>query len=236
MSDLTLSSERKERIQLAFKIYWLSPFCTGTILLGEPLLSWALNAELLEGKAFADAYDRQHSIAYQIKTGLPSSPITFARLTTKSQELLVNSANSHDMAILAQELLEWVRNRIQEPKVNLRAKEIHIARIIYTKTGDFTYYERLTDPTLYNPDNYTWQWSVKGNALELYQNEVKWFAWYPQGRLNTKNQNQLHFHGENHLIPTLGASNRLDFQLGQYGRLSLEKMAEALSPLLDDIL
>lgn len=228
-----LSTEKKKRILLAFKAYWLSPFCTGTILLGEPLLSWALNAQLLETKAYADAYDTEKKIAYQLKTGLPTSPVTFARLTTHSQAQLVNSSKPADLQTLSHELLTWVTNRIQEPLHNLGATEVRIARLIYTKLGDFTYYERVSDPKLYNPDLYSYQWSDNGIALELYRNDSKWFSWYPQGRLNSKNQNQLHFHGENHLIPEEDSPNRFNFHLGKPAQISFEQLLDVLLPLVD---
>lgn len=228
-----LSVEKKERIQLAFKAYWLSPFCTGTILLGEPLLSWALEAQLLETKAYADAYDTENKIAYQLKTGLPTSPVTFARLTTSSQAQLVNSSKFEDIQQLGYELLEWVANRIQEPLYNLGAKEVRVARLIYTKAGDFTYYERVSDPTHYQPDLYRYKWSENGNALELHRDGLKWFSWYPQGRLNSKNQNQLHFHGENHLMPDEDSLSRFSFRLGLPAQISFEEMLEVLLPLVD---
>lgn len=52
---IVLTDDRIQRVKQAFKVYWLSPFCSGTILLGEQLLSWALDATLLETKAYADA-------------------------------------------------------------------------------------------------------------------------------------------------------------------------------------
>ena len=234
MSDIVLSPTRIERIQLAFRVYWLSPFCTGTILLGEPLISWALEANMLATKAYADAYDIHQKIAYQIKTGLPSSPVTFARLTTSSQFQLVNSKDPQDIAILGHELLHWVRNRIQEPITILGAEEVRIARLLYTKFGDFTYYERLSDSSQFLPENYTFGWSERGNALEVYRNQRKWFSWYPQGRYSTKNQNQLHFHGVNYLMPEIGASNRVDFQLGEPAQIPFDQMVQALLPLVQD--
>ena len=225
--------ETIRRIELAFKVYWLSPFCSGTIQLGETLLSWALEAEMLASKSYADVYNPTAKIAYQIKTGLPKSPVTFARLTTPSQFSLVNSRNSFDCEILGDELLDWVRNRIEEPKMILGAKEVRVARIIYTKSGDFTYYERLVDPTLYDPGAYTWGWSSRGNALEGYKGSEKWFSWYPQGRRGTKNQNQLHYHGENKLIPPGGSGNRHDFSLGRHAQIDFNDMVNALLHLIE---
>lgn len=228
-----ISRETIHRIELAFKAYWLSPFCSGTVQLGEILLSWALKAEMLASKSYADMYNPTTKIAYQIKTGLPASPVTFARLTTASQFSLVNSSDLFDCEILGGELLDWVRNRIEEPKTNLGAKEVRIARIIYTKSGDFTYYERLVDPTLYDPATYTWKWSSKGNALEGYKGDEKWFSWYPQGRRGAKNQNQLHYHGENRLIPPEGSGNRHDFSLGRPAQIDFNDMLNALLNLIE---
>ena len=228
-----ISRETIRRIELAFKVYWLSPFCSGTIQLGETLLSWALEAEMLAGKSYADVYNPTTKIAYQIKTGLPSSPVTFARLTTPSQFALANSNDSLDCKILGDELLDWVRNRIEEPKTILGAKEVRVARIIYTKSGDFTYYERPVDPALYDSAAYTWKWSGKGNALEGYKDDEKWFSWYPQGRRGTKNQNQLHYHGENKLIPLGGSGNRHDFSLGRHAQIDFNDMINALLSLIE---
>ncbi|MDX2077640.1 MAG: hypothetical protein SFZ02_14520 [bacterium] len=230
---IILTDETISRIELAFKVYWLSPFCSGTIEIGETLLSWALQATMLSSKAYADAYHSTNQIAYQIKTGLITSPVTFARLTTPSQFDLVNSINQNDIQHLGDELLEWVRNRIEEPKILLGAKEVRVARIIYTKQGDFTYYERLMDINHYLSQDYEWHWSSKGNALEGYRNRVKWFSWYPQGRQGTKNQNQLHYHGENTFLPSVGSKNRHDFRLGTHAQIPFDKMFVALLNLID---
>jgi hypothetical protein len=197
MSSIVLPQGRKQKIWTVLRAYWLSPFCSGKIELGEQLLSWALSAETLASKAYADAYDSESKIAYQIKTGLPDSPVTFARLTTPSQSDLVNSSLPADAEILGKELLSWVSDRIQQPRIILGAEQVRTARLIYTVSGDFTYYEREADPGNFDPRDYSWQWSSRGNALEGYKNNIRWFSWYPQGRQNTKNQNQLHFHGEN---------------------------------------
>jgi hypothetical protein len=228
-----LSPETIERIELAFKVYWLSPFCSGTIEIGETLISWALKARMLSSKAYADAYQTDSQIAYQIKTGLPTSPVTFARLTTPSQFQLVNDGNPNSPQLLGAELLAWVQERIEQPKKILNAKEVKIARMIYTKSGNFTYYERLVDSSKYDPSLYRWQWSEKGNALEGYQGDHKWFSWYPQGRFGTKNQNQLHDHGENRLIPVENATNRHDFVLGKHAQFEFDEMIIALLQLLD---
>lgn len=228
-----LSEETIQRVELAFKVYWLSPFCSGTIELGETLLSWALKAELLSSKAYADAYDAKNRIAYQIKTGLPTSPLTFARLTTPSQFDLVNSSESNDINILGEELLTWVKHRIDEPKTILGAKEVRISRIIYTKSGDFIYYERIVDPNLYDPKHYKWKWSERGNALEGSKNGEKWFSWYPQGRQGAKNQNQLHYHGENKLIPPIESKSRYDFRLGQHAQISFDDAFRELLKLIE---
>lgn len=232
--EITLDNETVSRIELAFKVYWLSPFCSGTIEIGETLLSWALQATLLSSKAYADAYESTKQIAYQIKTGLPSSPVTFARLTTPSQLKLVNSTHTKDIQQLGNELLTWVQNRIEEPKQQLGAKEVRVARIIYTKDGHFTYYERLMDMMHYLPSDYQWRWSIKGNALEGYRNHEKWFSWYPQGRQGTKNQNQLHYHGENMLIPAVGDKSRYDFYLGSHAQVPFDKMVNVLLKLIEE--
>jgi len=230
---LSISDAVRARIELAFKVYWLSPFCSGTIEIGEQLLSWALESTMLSSKAYADAYNEANQIAYQIKTGLPSSPVTFARLTTPSQFNLVNSAQEGDINQLGSEILMWVRNRIEEPKARLGAKEVHIARIIYTREGNFTYYERVDDATYYLSDDYSWHWSLKGNALEGYRKGKKWFSWYPQGRLGSKNQNQLHYHGENVLIPIEGSPNRHDFYLGIPSKIPFDAMVKSLLELIE---
>jgi hypothetical protein len=228
-----INPETLRRVELAFKVYWLSPFCSGTIEIGETLLSWALQADMLASKAYADAYHPATQVAYQFKTGLHNSPVTFARLTTPSQSDLVNRDQPDDLNILGHELLAWVRNRIEEPKTILGAKEVRIARVIYTKSGDFTYYERLVDPTLYDPNADRWQWSSQGNALEGYRHDVKWFSWYPQGRLGTKNQNQLHYHGENQLIPAKDSASRHDFRLGQHAQIDFDAMVTALLQIIE---
>ena len=227
LSDLT-----KERVYRAIKAYWLSPFCPGTIEIGETILSWALGAKSLSSKAYADAYNPETRIAYQIKTGLPSSPVTFARLTTPSQFDLVND----DKAVgnLGHELLIWVQARIQEPQNLLGAEEVRIARLIYTRHGDFTYYERLSEPSLYSPEKYDWRWSIKGNALEGYHESQKIFSWYPQGRRGTKNQNQLHYHGENLLIPPIDAPTRFDFSLGEPGQIEFDIFITTILTLLKE--
>lgn len=189
---------------------------------------------MLSSKAYADAYESTKQIAYQIKTGLLSSPVTFARLTTPSQFSLVNSTNQADIQQLGDELLTWVQNRIEEPKQLLGAKEIRVARIIYTKNGNFTYYERLMNAEHYLLSDYEWQWSIKGNALEGYRNGAKWFSWYPQGRQGTKNQNQLHYHGENTLIPQVDSKSRYDFYLGEHSQIPFDKMVNALLNLIEE--
>jgi len=231
MSEIILSENRKHRIKQAFQAYWLSPFCTGTILLGEPLLSWALEARMLSTKGYADAYDPHSKVAYQIKTGLASSPLTFARLTTKSQFEFVNDPDLAKASLLGHELLEWVKHRVEEPKKLLGAIDVHVARLIYNTKGTFTYYERLSTIDIYDPTHYMWKWSSKGHALEGFRHNERWFSWYPQGREKSKNQNQLHFHGENYLIPDIGLPNRYDFELGEYGQIPFEKMLAALVPL-----
>lgn len=136
--------------------------------------------------------------------------------------------------VLANELLAWVRQRIQEPLTNLGAQDVRVANITYTKQGDFTYYERHVNPTNYQPEDFDARWSESGKALELYKGDDKWFSWYPQGRQNSRNQNQLHFHGENHLTPDADAPNRFDFMLGEYGTIEFNVMLNALLPLVDD--
>lgn len=230
-----LSTYTKERVEEAIQAYWLSPFCSGVIELGETLLSWALEAQMLASKAYADAYQPEHQIAYQIKTGLPTSPVTFARLTTASQFQLVNSSKQSDLDKLGYELLDWVRHRIMEPIESLNTKEVRVARLIYTKDGTFTYYERLVSPDLYQPKDYVWRWSEKGNALEGYKGDQKWFSWYPQGRDGTRNQNQLHDHGENILIPSSGTSSRHDFSLGPPSQIDFEHFFNAIQPLIENL-
>lgn len=227
---MILTEATKERVYRAIKAYWLSPFCDGTIEIGEILISWAIGARTLSSKAYADAYNPETQIAYQIKTGLPSSPLTFARLTTSSQFDLVNDDKA--ATILGNELLAWVRSRIEEPKAFLGAREVRIARLIYTRAGDFSYYERLSEPSHYLPEDYSWQWSSKGNALEGYRAGEKAFSWYPQGRRATKNQNQLHYHGENLLIPTPNSPNRFDFSLGKAGQIEFDVFITKILELL----
>jgi hypothetical protein len=228
---IVLSGTTKERVYRATKAYWLSPFCAGTIEIGETLLSWALEARALSSKAYADAYSTHTHIAYQIKTGLPSSPVTFARLTTLSQFEFVNDNNATEL--LGRELLAWVRIRIEEPMHILGAQEVRVARLLYTRRGDFTYYERISDPNLYLPEDYHWQWSSKGNALEGYREGQKCFSWYPQGRRGTKNQNQLHYHGENLLIPSVNALNRFDFTLGEPAQIEFDALITTILALLE---
>lgn len=233
-SQIILSEQIKQRIEHAFRAYWLSPFCSGVIQIGETLVSWALEATLLGTKAYADAYNPKTKTAYQIKTGLHSSPVTFARLTTPSQFELVNSSSQADIDALGKELLEWVQQRINEPRAILGAEHVHVARIVYSKTGSFTYYERDVSNDPHDPKDFTWRWSNEGNALEgYYWGEHKWFSWYPQGRRNTRNQNQVHFHGENALMPSIDALNRYDFYLGQHARIPFDKFISVLQPLLD---
>lgn len=234
-NPIILSEQTKQRIEQAFRAYWLSPFCSGVVQIGETLISWALDAVLTNGKAYADAYNTKTKIAYQIKTGLHSSPVTFARLTTPSQFNLVNSSNQADANILGRELLDWVQHRINEPRTMLGASRVHIARVVYSNIGNFIYYERNVENDSLNYENFTWRWSNKGNALEGYYFERKWFSWYPQGREKTRNQNQVHFHGENALIPESGAPNRHDFYLGKHAQISFSKFMDTLQPLLDDL-
>lgn len=227
------SEETKQRIHQAFRVYWLSPLCPGIVQLGETLVGWALQAALTGGKAYADAFNLQTKTAYQIKTGLRSSPVTFARLTTSSQLNLVNTGRQNDANLLGAELLAWVWQRINQPREVLGAEKIRVARIIYSRLGQFTYYERdvTTDP--YDPNDFVWRWSSKGKALEGFYKDRRWFSWYPQGRLATRNQNQLHFHGENDLIPKAGAPNRYDFNLGEPAQVSFDKFMTVVQPLFD---
>lgn len=233
-NQVILSEQTKKRMEQAFRAYWLSPFCSGVVQIGETLVSWALEAELIGTKEYADAYNTKTKTAYQIKTGLHSSPVTFARLTTPSQFDLVNSSSQTDIDTLGRELLEWVQRRINEPRTVLKAEHVHVARIVYSQIGNFTYYERDVSGDPHNPQDFTWRWSSKGNALEgYYLGERKWFSWYPQGRRSTRNQNQVHFHGENVLMPDASAPNRYDFHLGEHARITFDTFMTALQPLLD---
>jgi hypothetical protein len=231
--DIVLSEETKVRVDAVFKTYWASPFCAGTIELGEVLLAWALRADLTQTKQYADAIQTESGIAYQIKTGLRTSPVTFARVTTPSQEQLVNSPDWEHINTLGHELLEWMRQRITQPYQWPHIKEVRVARVLYTKRGEFTYYERAVASQTDVPDLQSWRWSEAGNALEGYLGNVKWLSWYPQGRQNTRNQNQLHFHGENELIPPPGASNRIDFSMGSPARISFDEIITLLKPLVE---
>ncbi|GEM_PF-4562321 len=235
LPPIQLTEQTKQRLEAGFRAYWLSPFCAGTIEIGEPIIAWALGASHLGTKAFADAYNIQTKVAYQIKTGLVNSPVTFARLTTPSQSQLVNSDHQADRDRLGAELLAWVHARINEPKALLGAEQVRVARIIYTQIGSFTYYERDTAHDPYDPSQFSWIWSTKGNALEGYYENKKWFSWYPQGRLQTKNQNQLHFHGENAFIPPAGAANRHDFYLGKFGRITFDDFMKAMLPIVNTL-
>lgn len=227
-----LSQHTRERVELVFKVYWLSPFCTGTVELGETLLSWALRAERIPKKSFTDLFDYETKTSYQVKTGLEGGIVTFARLTTSSQPNLVDSTSPYDWEILGNELLEWVRKRIQEPREEFGAKHIKVARIVYTRDGNFTYYERHVDPDQYDPSLHYWEWRFEGSALNGYLNEEKWFSWYPQGRSSTRNQNQLHFHGEWILMPERGSPDRHDFILGPPAQINFSDFIQVMAPLI----
>lgn len=234
--EVVLSQQTKQRIEQAFRAYWLSPLCSGDIEVGETVVSWALGAARIGTKAFADAFNVTTKTAYQIKTGLLTSPVTFGRLTTPSQFELVNSPKQEDLNRLGRELLEWVWRRINEPKTVLEANQVRVARVIYSQIGNFTYYERDVSTDPHDPQMFTWKWSNGGKALEGYYSEYperQWFSWYPQGRLGTRNQNQLHFHGENKFIPSEGALNRYDFYLGKHARISFDDFMGVLQPLID---
>jgi hypothetical protein len=146
---------------------------------------------------------------------------------------LVNSTDQKAVDQLGYEVLKWVRNRIDEPKQKFDVDAVRVARIIYTRNGDFTYYERVEDEQHFLPEDYSWRWSAKaGKALEGYRHGERWFSWYPQGRINTRNQNQLHFHGENRLIPPFESSSRYDFSLGVPARIALDTVIDLIAPLL----
>ena len=235
-SQIVLSVQTKQRIEQAFHTYWLSPFCSGVVQIGETLVSWALEATLLGTKEYADAYNTKTKTAYQIKTGLYDSPVTFARLTTHSQSDLVNSANQTDIDTLGKELLAWVHHRINEPRTVLGATHVRVARVVYSRGGNFIYYERDVSGDPQESKDFVWRWSSKGNALEgYYLGKHKWFSWYPQGRRTTRNQNQVHFHGENALAPRAESPNRYDFYLGEPARIPFDKFMITLQPLLDEL-
>jgi hypothetical protein len=93
------------------------------------------------------------------------------------------------------------------------------------------------DPTLFNPDDFDWQWSKPKHTVKKEQlpalhgrnvhTDTKWWAWHGLG------ENQLHFYGEKAWWPEFDKSaNCIEFELPSCEeKMTMEKFIKYVSSM-----
>lgn len=202
------TSEQLSRIQNILSLYIRLPFSGKTIpgAIMEAVLANVLGGEVLNTYDFVDVIKPESHCGWQIKSTKAKTPVTWKRAKIPNAvKLIKESRDSVDgCQALGDEIINFCNAHVQESIELYNLNEVGYCRLIIFDNGDVCYFERLLctkdNPLLFNPEDFTWRWSVQKNVIKKEQLSAlhgihkptgkKWWAWHGLG------ENQLHFSGE----------------------------------------
>lgn len=207
----------------------------------EGVLGHVRRAEVLRTYDFVDVVDREKKIAWQVKSTLAGTPITWKRVKLEGREGLIaqSERSTQGVQALGDAIMGFCNEHARKSFERYDLSEIGYARLIVHPDGTATYFERqlcTRDRCLiFRPEEFKWSWSKKKETTGKEQLSAlhgthiptgkKWFAWHGRG------ENQLHFSGESNWWPTPqepGVSKH--FKLPSAGqRLSMERFVDLLA-------
>lgn len=192
------------------KLPWSTNSIPGSVV--EEVLAQFREAETLRTYDFVDVIDRKNGLGWQVKSTLSETPITWQRAKIPNKLELIEASMSNlqvDLQNLGNTILEYNNDHVEASMNRYGLHSIGYARVVITK-AQIRYFERelvnSESRRLWDPDDFTWQWSASKNAVKKEQLPAlhgyhkatgeKWFAWHGRG------ENQLHFTGERHWWPS----------------------------------
>ena len=238
------TSEQMHLLGSILSRYALLPFspATPTGSLVEKVFAHIRGGDVLNTYDFVDVIEPDDGCGWQVKSTKSSTAITWKRAKLPDAALLIQQSVGSTQATqdLGRSIIENCNSHAIASLEKYDLEEIGYSRLVLKPNGTATYFERTLcsrhQPTLFQPDDYYWEWSKPKHTLrkeqlpalhgmELRTGKKSW-AWHGRG------ENQLHFYGESNWWPEEGDMQSYSFQMPSAGdTLSLDRFLDLLSQL-----
>lgn len=210
----------------------------GNIL--ESVIAEVRSGIVLNTYDFVDVIENTSDCGWQVKSTKAQTPVTWKRAKLPDANPLIQASHRSSSALqeLGDSIIRFCNEHAHASLERYGIEEIGYARLILHSSSQATYFERLlcstTDTDIFNPADYSWQWSTaarKGKKEQLpalhginRSSGKRSWAWHGLG------ENQLHFTGESDWWPAEDDTHRIDFGLPRdSAKLSLEQLMALLA-------
>ena len=208
----------------------------------ESVLSCVREGTVLNTYDFVDVINLQTGCGWQVKSTKEKTPVTWKRAKIPNALELIEASRESESGLqtLGDVIIDFCNDHARSSLYDYGLKEIGYSRLILSRSGQVTYFERLLcsrdRPNVFDPTDFTWQWSTPKRVIKKEQLPAlhgthratgdKWWAWHGLG------ENQLHFSGESAWWPDDDDPHMFSFQLpsGQE-KLTFNQLMTLLSSL-----
>jgi hypothetical protein len=207
----------------------------------EGVLGHVRQAKVLRNYDFVDVVDSDSGFGWQVKSTLAGTPVTWkrAKIPQRTELIALSEKSNKGLQNLGNAIIEFCNQHAEESMRKHGLDQICYSRLVIHKTGRATYFERplctRKSPQIFDPTEFSWQWSVQKNVVKKEQLTAlrgthkptgkKWFAWHGRG------ENQLHFSGESAWWPAANNRHTITFPLpSEKERLKLDAFIDLLAP------
>ena len=229
------------RIRDIISGYHRLPFSRSSIpgYVMEGALAQVRNADVLGKYDFVDVIHRADRVGWQVKSTAANTPVTWKRAKISNRNELINASTLSEKGRkeLGKAIIDFCNAAISKDFEKHPIDAIGYSRLIAHRDGMATYFERelvtRANPTLFDPDEFQWNWSEQRVGLKKEQLSAfhgmhlptmkKWWAWHGRG------ENQLHFPGESTWWPEPQAQHTIRFRLPE-NRFALDELLNLLDP------
>ena len=236
------TTEQLQRIAAIIKCCCRLPVSKDSVPGGflETVFAHVRHARVLPNYDYVDVVDDSNRIGWSIKSTKAGSPLTWKRAKPFNQTKLISDSQGSKEGLqqLGNALIDICNKHAKESMSKYHLAEIGYCRLIVHKSRQVTYFERklcdLASPSLFNPDDFEWDWSVEKATKGKEQRSslhgwhktsgMRWWAWHGKG------ENQLHFSAEQKVWWPSDDQHKLEFTLpDSSSKLSFERLLEVLS-------
>jgi len=217
------------------------PFSGGSIpgAVMEGAIAQVRDATVLRTYDFVDVVKPATGVGWQVKATAATTPVTWKRAKIPDRDALIRASQNgpKNLQALGDEIIRFCNDHARESLHRFALDSIGYARLVRHADGKCTYFETelisKKQDVLFNPAEFSWNWSVKRAAGKKEQlqalhghhlpSKERWWAWHGLG------ENQLHFTGERTWWPKKEDGHSITFSLPT-DQLTLDQLMQLLDP------
>jgi len=216
MWDILSTPEQLKEIEECIKCYLTTPFSSMAKLGNEleDIIAYVRGGVVNSAFSFADVIiDR---VGWQIKTS-SSYVIIWKRISFPNQTDLIEKSKINPQE-LGNMLLNNCNEHVEKCAIKYNLDLFVYSRLITSKNGMFSYFERPVDKILFSPEMFYWKWGERNDYPTFAGYHVvtgeKWFSW------SGMKDNQFRFMGEHNWHLTDNHPNKHTFHVDMKNKMS----------------